>query len=85
MDEDHTGRFEDASCVMPGMTITLDIFTSGAVMNPPLTIALVVAQVGGGNRSQQWISWVGPIVGAAIAAFLYSDALLASLGAKRPH
>lgn len=79
---DHrTGRAISGLAI--GLTITLDIFAggavSGAVMNPARALGPSLVQAGDGNWSQHWIYWVGPIIGAAIAAFLYNDVLLAGV------
>lgn len=63
-----------------GLTITMDIFAGGAVsgaaMNPARAIGPSIIQLGDGNWGEQWIYWVGPIVGAVLAAFLYHDFLI---------
>jgi|SRR4051812_15729289 len=60
-----------------GLTITMDILMggrySGAAMNPARWIGTAVAQ---GDFSNFWIYWIGPIVGALIAAFLWTYFLL---------
>jgi MIP family channel proteins len=60
-----------------GLTITMDIFgagaVSGAAMNPSRWFGPAVIQ---GEYSDFWIWWVGPIVGAVIAALLYTYVLL---------
>jgi len=60
-----------------GLTITMDIFgggaVSGAAMNPARWFGPAVIQ---GEYSDFWIWWVGPIVGALIAALLYAYLLL---------
>lgn len=60
-----------------GLTITMDIFgggaVSGAAMNPSRWFGPAVIH---GEYSDFWIWWVGPIVGAVIAALLYSYVLL---------
>ena len=74
---DHrTGRA--ISGLVIGLTITLDILAggvvSGAVMNPARAFGPSVVQW---DWPDHWIYWVGPIVGAVIAALLYNDVLLA--------
>jgi aquaporin Z len=60
-----------------GLTITMDVFggaaVSGAAMNPARWFGPAVIQ---GEYSDFWIWWVGPIVGALIAALLYAYVLL---------
>jgi hypothetical protein len=78
---DHrTGRAISGLAI--GLTITMDIFAggvvSGAVMNPARAFGPEVIQ---GNFTDFWIWWVGPIVGAVIAALLYNDVLLAGVDA----
>jgi MIP family channel proteins len=59
-----------------GLTITMDIFfgggISGAVMNPARQLGPALVQ---NVWSNWWIWWVGPIVGALIAADLYAYVL----------
>ncbi len=78
---DHrTGRAISGLAI--GLTITMDIFAggvvSGAVMNPARAFGPAVIQ---GQFTDFWIWWVGPIVGAVIAALLYNDVLLAGVPA----
>lgn len=60
-----------------GFVLTMDIFMggtlTGAAMNPSRSIGTAVAQ---GDLTNAWLYWVGPIVGALIAAFLYQGLLL---------
>src|SRR5207244_8639474 len=55
-----------------GLTITLDIFVgggvSGAAMNPARWFGPAIVQ---GAFADWWIYWVGPIVGATLAALLW--------------
>jgi aquaporin TIP len=56
-----------------GITITIDILAvgpiSGAAMNPGRWFGPAVVQ---GFWDDAWIYWVGPAIGAAIAAVLYN-------------
>ncbi len=60
-----------------GLTITLDIFAGGAVsgaaMNPARAFGPAVVQQ---DFADHWVWWVGPAIGAVIAALLYNDVLL---------
>jgi aquaporin Z len=68
-----------------GLTITMDILgggaVSGAAMNPARYLGPALVQLGDANWEDCWIWIVGPIAGAAVAAFLYNDVLL---GVVRP-
>ena len=59
-----------------GLTVVLDILMggpiSGAAMNPARHLG--PALLGGGTQNM-WIYWVGPIVGALLASFLYHHML----------
>ncbi len=59
-----------------GLTITMDIFfgggVSGAAMNPSRWFGVALA---GGLFANWWIWWVGPIVGAILAAAIYAYVL----------
>lgn len=59
-----------------GLTITMDIFVgggvSGAAMNPARWVGVAVV---GGLYANWWVWWVGPIIGALIAAGLYAYVL----------
>jgi aquaporin Z len=61
-----------------GLAITADILMggplTGAAMNPARAFGPAMANQFWGD---QWIYWVGPIVGAVLAAFLYQAAILA--------
>ena len=56
-----------------GLTITMDILAGGAVsgaaMNPARALGPAII---GGTWNAHWIYWVGPLVGAGLAATLYS-------------
>lgn len=60
-----------------GLTITMDILAggavSGAVMNPARWFGPAIVQQ---DWSDLWIWWVGPIVGAVIAALVYDGVCL---------
>jgi aquaporin Z len=60
-----------------GLTITIGIFAiggvSGAALNPARAIGPAIVQ---GEWSDQWIYWVGPILGAGLAALLYHHLLM---------
>jgi glycerol uptake facilitator-like aquaporin len=60
-----------------GVTIMMDIFAggpiSGAAMNPARTLGPALVQ---NVWNAGWIYWVGPIVGAVIAALVYTYFLL---------
>lgn len=60
-----------------GLTITLDILMgggiSGAAMNPARSFGPAIVQ---NAWTANWVYWVGPILGALAAAFLYQTLLL---------
>jgi MIP family channel proteins len=60
-----------------GLTITMDIFgggaLTGAAMNPARAFGPELVQ---GVWDFSWVYWVGPIIGAVLAALLYNDVLL---------
>jgi aquaporin TIP len=60
-----------------GLTITIDIFAGGALtgaaMNPARWIGTAVV---GGAFDNAWVYWVGPIVGALVAAFVQAKVLM---------
>jgi len=66
-----------------GLTIAADILAvgplTGASMNPQRsfgpTLIGSLAQGGGALWAHHWIYWVGPIIGAALAALIYNFAL----------
>lgn len=55
-----------------GLTITMDIFAggrlTGAAMNPARALGPALVQ---GDWTNQAVYWVGPIIGAVVAALLY--------------
>ena len=68
-----------------GLTITMDILAglgvSGAAMNPARWFGPAIVQQ---DWSDFWIWWVGPIVGAVLAAVLYNDIILGAIGRESP-
>ena len=56
-----------------GLAVTLDIFIggpiSGAAMNPARHLGPALM---GGGLDNLWLYWVGPIIGATLAAVIYS-------------
>jgi glycerol uptake facilitator-like aquaporin len=60
-----------------GLTITIDIFVggglTGAAMNPARWFGPAIVQ---GAFADWWIYWVGPIVGATLAALLWNEVYL---------
>lgn len=64
-----------------GLTITMDIFATGAIsgaaMNPARWFGPALV---GGHWGDFWIWFVGPVVGAIVAALLFNDVLLAGAG-----
>jgi aquaporin Z len=63
--------------LMIGLIITMDIFAggglTGAAMNPARSLGPEVVQ---GVWDGWWVYWVGPIIGAVAAAFLYNEVLI---------
>jgi aquaporin TIP len=66
-----------ASGLMIGLAIAMDVLAvapvSGAAMNPARWFGPAIVQQ---EWSDFWVWWVGPIVGAVIAAVLYNDVIL---------
>jgi MIP family channel proteins len=64
-----------------GLTITMDIFATGAIsgaaMNPARWFGPAIV---GGHWDDFWIWIIGPIVGAVVAALVFNDVLLAGEG-----
>jgi aquaporin Z len=69
---DPRGAFKSIAGLAIGLTITMDIFAAGpltgAAMNPARAFG---PQVAGGHWANGWVWYVGPVVGAVIAAVLY--------------
>lgn len=65
------------SGLLIGLTITMDILAGGAVsgaaMNPARWFGPAIVQQEWGDL---WIWWVGPAIGAVIAAVLYNDIIM---------
>ncbi len=59
-----------------GFTVALDILAigplTGAAMNPARSIGPALIS---GHLENFWLYWVGPVIGAVLAAFLYSSTL----------
>src|SRR5580765_4292258 len=68
-----------------GLTITFDIFVggsvSGAAMNPARWFGPAIVQ---GAFADWWVWWVGPIIGAVIAALLWNEVYLKALPTPEP-
>ena len=60
-----------------GLTVTLDILFggpfTGAAMNPARTFGPALAS---GHWANQWIYWVGPLLGGALAGIVYGRWLI---------
>ena len=56
-----------------GLTVLMDILAigpfTGAAMNPARAFGAAIAS---GNLANQWVWWVGPLLGGAAAAWIYS-------------
>jgi aquaporin Z len=69
-----------------GLTITMDIFVggglTGAAMNPARWFGPAIIQ---GAFDNWWIYWVGPIVGASIAAVVWNQFYLSDAATSLPH
>jgi len=70
-----------------GLAVTLDIFMggplTGAAMNPARWLGPALA--GGGGLGNAWIYWLGPLLGAAAAALVYTLVLTEAVAdAPRP-
>jgi aquaporin TIP len=68
-----------------GLTITMDICMgagiSGAAMNPARSFGPALVQ---GEWTAAWVYWVGPIIGAVVAALLYTYVMLDRTPADKP-
>jgi glycerol uptake facilitator-like aquaporin len=66
-----------ASGILIGMTLTADILIAGPLTggaaNPARALGPAVAS---GYYSSLWLYWVGPIIGALLAGFVYEHLLL---------
>jgi len=74
----YTGKVPPgASGVLIGTTLTADILIAGALTggaaNPARALGPAVAS---GNYASLWLYWVGPIIGALLAGFVYQYLLL---------
>jgi aquaporin TIP len=69
---DSRGTFKSIAGLGIGLTITMDIFAggrlTGAAMNPARAFG---PQLVGGHWANGWVWYIGPLVGAAVAALLY--------------
>ena len=69
-------RYTNAAPLFIGLTITAAVFVggpiSGAALNPARYLGPALF---GGGLQDFWIYWVGPILGAVLAALLYSKLL----------
>jgi MIP family channel proteins len=74
---DPRGAFTVVSGIPIGLVVTFDIFAggplTGAAMNPARAFGPALVS---GLWTNHWIYWVGPLVGGAIAALLYSTFFL---------
>ncbi|HEV7663740.1 MAG TPA: aquaporin [Chloroflexota bacterium] len=68
-----------------GLTITMDIFVggglTGAAMNPARWFGPAIVQ---GAFDNWWIYWVGPIVGATVAAVVWNEFYLRGVATPQP-
>lgn len=59
-----------------GLTVTLDVLAggplTGAAMNPARSLGPALV---GGHLGNMWIYWVGPIIGAVLAAMIYKGTM----------
>jgi aquaporin TIP len=59
-----------------GLTVTLDVLAggsiTGAAMNPARSLGPALV---GGHLENMWIYWVGPILGAVLAAMIYKGTM----------
>jgi aquaporin Z len=82
---DERGAFKAIAGLAIGLTITIDVFVggpiTGAAMNPARAFGPEVAANFWANG---WIYWVGPIVGALVAALGYDYLYLRKVEEPRP-
>lgn len=68
-----------------GLTITMDVVAAGnltgAVMNPARALGPAIVS---GQWTDQWVWWVGPVLGALGAAALYNFVLLEPVAEREP-
>jgi aquaporin Z len=68
-----------------GLTITMDIFVggglTGAAMNPARWFGPALVQ---GAFDNWWIYWVGPIIGAVLAAMVWNEFYLRGIATPQP-
>ncbi|MCC7104601.1 MAG: aquaporin [Chloroflexi bacterium] len=68
-----------------GLTIAMDVFAAGpltgAAMNPARSFGPALIQ---GAWADQWVWWVGPILGALAAALLHNSVLLEPVVEREP-
>lgn len=69
-----------------GLAVTLGILAggplTGAAINPARWLG--PALVGGGGLGNFWIYWIGPLLGGAVAAIVYTFAVMAPVAVDRP-
>ena len=74
---DPGGAFKAIAGLAIGLTITIDVYMggplTGAAMNPARAFG---PEIVGNFWGEGWIYWLGPIIGALIAAFLYDSLYL---------
>jgi aquaporin TIP len=77
---DPRGAFKSIAGLAIGLTITMDIFAAGgltgAAMNPARALG---PQIVGNHWADCWVWYVGPVVGAAVAALAYERLYLRPL------
>jgi MIP family channel proteins len=70
---DPRGSFKSVAGLAIGLTISMDIFAggrlTGAAMNPARAFG---PQLAGGHWADGWVWYVGPVLGAAVAALAYA-------------